>query len=698
MKKFILPLTYTKKQNIVNESTKRNGIFQNKSLKLISRCCLSFLLTVFVLGFGGAQTTYFSTSSGDFNNLSLWNDDTGATPGSINAIDTFIIRLAHEVTVNDDTNVTEVYIPNGSLVVSADVTLTLANGEYDGLFIGENGSAEVKSKGTIAISDCLDSGVWVVIGGSLSVAGTITVTNAGDGDALDDGLTLEGNTTVGGTITVTNVNGGEGIYVTEGADFDITGTGSVTITGQGNDSNGFVVGHPNSELMIDANAFLTINTAGDNGIGSSGSIDNSGTININTTVDDGFENWGTVTNLGTITINNVGDDGFDGDGDVVNSGTININSPTEVGFHIGSGGSFLNTASGILNVDMAGENGLNGSSSTETFTNNGTMQVTSSTVNFLGVASLINSGTLKGDGTIPVTNLTLNSGSVIAPGSSPGKITFSGDVDFSNTTIEIELEGTGTPGTNYDQVAVSGQATFSSTTINISTVGFTPVAGNSFKIMAFDARSGTPTFQHDACCNWSETITDDSGIVIEVTLVLPVELLSFRGVAESSYNRLIWTTASEQNNDGFEIEHSADGRNWKYLDFVKGFGTTVDLQQYEFVHENPSSGLNYYRLKQLDFDGQYEYSSIVSVSSRNNDISSGVQVFPNPVQDGSMEISLQKEGAVIRLFDAMGKLVKQEKASGNSTTLNVQDVPSGIYWLEVTASGERWMEKVVVSD
>ncbi len=134
------------------------------------------------------------------------------------------------------------------------------------------------------------------------------------------------------------------------------------------------------------------------------------------------------------------------------------------------------------------------------------------------------------------------------------------------------------------------------------------------------------------------------------------------------------------------------------LDFIPGHGTTLDPKRYNYEDRNPHNDLNYYRLKQLDFDRQYEYSNIVSVSSRDNDISSGVQVFSNPVQDGSMEISLQKEEAVIRLFDAMGKLVKQEKASGNSTTLNVQDVPSGIYWLEVTASGERWMEKVVVSD
>ncbi len=113
----------------------------------------------------------------------------------------------------------------------------------------------------------------------------------------------------------------------------------------------------------------------------------------------------------------------------------------------------------------------------------------------------------------------------------------------------------------------------------------------------------------------------------ELQTVLPVELISFAAKAEETAVALTWTTASEKNNDRFEIERSADGRTFEYLTTLKGSGTTTLARHYQSLDKNPFNGINYYRLKQIDFDGTATFSEIVSV-----EIKSGkIELFPNPV-------------------------------------------------------------------
>ncbi|MCP3932225.1 MAG: T9SS type A sorting domain-containing protein [Bacteroidetes bacterium] len=207
----------------------------------------------------------------------------------------------------------------------------------------------------------------------------------------------------------------------------------------------------------------------------------------------------------------------------------------------------------------------------------------------------------------------------------------------------------------------------------------------------------TLTMDNDAL---SEEMAIDQLELLE-DFVLPVELIDFKAVRRDNTIVLDWQTASELNNEGFELQKSIDARNWETLNFIPGNGTTFEPHKYEYMDSRPYNGINYYRLRQIDFDGHYEYSKIVSAVFRgDNDPSDGIKVFPNPVKHGSLAVYLpsrQTEGATLRLFDVSGKLLKQKNADGNSAKLDVQDVPAGMYWLEVSAAGARWMEKVVMS-
>ncbi len=111
---------------------------------------------------------------------------------------------------------------------------------------------------------------------------------------------------------------------------------------------------------------------------------------------------------------------------------------------------------------------------------------------------------------------------------------------------------------------------------------------------------------------------------------LPVELLSFRGdVLNNEAVLLKWQTAMELNNDYFIIEHSIDAVNYTPVGHITGVGTADELQSYRFEHNEPYFGENYYRLKQVNFDGAFEYSNIVTAIIKMEEAK--VNVYPNPV-------------------------------------------------------------------
>ncbi len=152
---------------------------------------------------------------------------------------------------------------------------------------------------------------------------------------------------------------------------------------------------------------------------------------------------------------------------------------------------------------------------------------------------------------------------------------------------------------------------------------------------------------------------------------LPVELIDFTVEDVDCNNVLKWSTASEENSSHFIVEHSTDGKNYNAIGRVEAAGNSLEIIEYEFRHEDIDKAYNYYRLKQIDFDGAYEYFDVVFVKNacyEFEDVSAFV--YPNPTpRDVNIEISSTSEQEVtIQIVDALGRLVQQEKIQVNEGT------------------------------
>ncbi len=179
---------------------------------------------------------------------------------------------------------------------------------------------------------------------------------------------------------------------------------------------------------------------------------------------------------------------------------------------------------------------------------------------------------------------------------------------------------------------------------------------------------------------------------------LPVELISFTARKDAAVIQLEWQTASEENNTGFEIQKSKDGLNWEIIGWADGRGTTNVLQKYEFTDRSPYVGDNYYRLKQIDFDGQFEFSNIVNVKGEVSDLS--IQVIPNP-SPGDVELTVANPNnfkMLVTLFNSRGEVVFRSKLIDNESLWRKRfDLEeAGLYFVSVQIGKEVFSEKLLV--
>lgn len=181
---------------------------------------------------------------------------------------------------------------------------------------------------------------------------------------------------------------------------------------------------------------------------------------------------------------------------------------------------------------------------------------------------------------------------------------------------------------------------------------------------------------------------------------LPIELLSFDAKLNGGHVDLNWITSTEINNDYFVVERADGNLAWKEILTQNGAGNSNTQLHYSDLDRNPLNGISYYRLKQVDFDGAYSYSDIVSVSNsivRNDH----VLLFPNPSGIGTVFVSLPSEiqdETTISMTDMTGKIVIQEKGifNQNLVELNYGSLPQGIYLINVRSSSFSETKKLVV--
>ncbi len=157
---------------------------------------------------------------------------------------------------------------------------------------------------------------------------------------------------------------------------------------------------------------------------------------------------------------------------------------------------------------------------------------------------------------------------------------------------------------------------------------------------------------------------------------LPVELITFSAEKDGNTVTLYWKTATEDNNSHFSVEHSTDGIRFEEIGRVDGNGTTDVEQSYSFTHNNPINGSNFYRLKQVDFDGLFEYTAIRHVRLKQAE---DVIVFPNPAMS-SIIISSDLDIKEMLIYDTTGRLLtEQDYVKGEM--VDISDLAGGNYLL-----------------
>jgi hypothetical protein len=191
--------------------------------------------------------------------------------------------------------------------------------------------------------------------------------------------------------------------------------------------------------------------------------------------------------------------------------------------------------------------------------------------------------------------------------------------------------------------------------------------------------------------------TSTNNLILSATnfssAILPVEFTSFTAQTERTGVMLKWQTAQEENNDYFQIEHSTDGRSFNTLGRIIGNGTANELSDYTYLDDKPASGDNYYRLKQVDYDGAFAYSEIAVAQFRENAVT--VAISPNPfTQQVFISLPATEEDAItdtpttVRVSNVHRQIVHQEiLTSIRSYPLDLSKLAAGTYFLQVEQAG-----------
>ncbi|WP_224744155.1 T9SS type A sorting domain-containing protein [Pontibacter aquaedesilientis] len=186
-----------------------------------------------------------------------------------------------------------------------------------------------------------------------------------------------------------------------------------------------------------------------------------------------------------------------------------------------------------------------------------------------------------------------------------------------------------------------------------------------------------------------------------VIIPLPVELVYFTATVRNNQATLQWLTASEQDNDRFEIERSADAKSFEKIGTVKGKGTSSVENKYEYADRTPVQGTVYYRLKQVDLDGEFAYSKVIAVNAKGLASELSTQVYPNPFP-GMVKLTLtapQKQAAEMVIYDMNGRQVLRKtlelEAGVNSMELQLQQLQSGMYFLKIVSDGMESTTKLI---
>lgn len=247
-----------------------------------------------------------------------------------------------------------------------------------------------------------------------------------------------------------------------------------------------------------------------------------------------------------------------------------------------------------------------------------------------------------------------------------------------------------------DEIGWATNATNTLTNRDVSFLAGNPDVGFRVVLYVSSLFSGSPTSYRDGF------MVDDFEIIGPVNGVtpLPVKLVSFSGEKKANHNLLKWSTTTEINNDIFQIERSIDAKIFKAIGEIEGAGNSTKNKQYKFSDYNINSieKTFYYRLKQIDYNGKYEYSNIIAINNEKDITISSL--YPNPIIN-TLNIRLSESSGKkikVRIFGTNGRLFLDNYISpsdNNTFSINNINFPSGIYFVELTINNNIIIKKVI---
>jgi len=246
-----------------------------------------------------------------------------------------------------------------------------------------------------------------------------------------------------------------------------------------------------------------------------------------------------------------------------------------------------------------------------------------------------------------------------ASGTGPNSFEFSSSIDGYSTSI--------------------GSPTATGTTIDLSAAAFQNITTEiTFRIYAWGASMANGTF----------SIND---FTFNGAAPLPVTFSKFTATSAKNTSILSFATASETNNDFFTIERSTDGRDYDAIGEIKGAGNSNNEITYEFTDEKPFVGINYYRIKQTDYDGKYSYSDIKSVR---HTTAGNLSITPRTTE-GRLQVTTDMEDYAIVVYNVAGQQVKSFKSLSFDQLISIDDLTAGLYYVKVNFGGQVETIKVV---
>ncbi|MEN0006217.1 MAG: T9SS type A sorting domain-containing protein [Bacteroidota bacterium] len=192
-------------------------------------------------------------------------------------------------------------------------------------------------------------------------------------------------------------------------------------------------------------------------------------------------------------------------------------------------------------------------------------------------------------------------------------------------------------------------------------------------------------------CAHSEASSEEwavDHIVVTSAAPLPVELTTFSAEAVEKGVWLDWQTASEVNNMGFDVQRSVDGKSWETIHFVEGHGDARQANTYRYFDPMFTGGALYYRLKQLDLDGSYAFSKVVTVQRDFEQI----RIFPNPATD-YLFVGAEVEERRFYIYNQLGELVRTPPFV--DSRIDISNLSPGMYFLKLEVQGQPMITKII---